>query len=301
MPVRTYQDIYPSQPELNSSALNRPSVADLLTCEYFQADPGEMPVEVFDQHHILINLAQTPMRVENWRDGAHRDFQFQPNELVVTPAGVKSGWRWHERSHCIVITCEPDKLARFARETLGETLTSSQLQNTPQFVDEDLTQAALQLVDPLRTGGLASAVMFESLARVFLVKLIQSYGITQDEDYAFTRSFTARHYQAVLDLIAARYTDKLTLEDMAEAAGLSAFHFARLFKTTIGLPPYQFVMRYRVERAQALLTNPDIALIDIALRCGFSDQAHFSKVFKTMVGETPKAWRKQHLGVGEQD
>jgi len=299
--VRTYQDIYPSPPVLGSDGLARASAAELLTCEYFQAEPAAMPTQVFDQHHILINLAEQPLRVENWRDGAHRDFLFHRDEVVVTPAGLLSGWRWHERSHCIVVTCEPDKLARFARDELGVVLTDVQLKNEPQFVDPDLSQAAQQLVTALQAGGLASAVMFESLARVFLVKLIERYGLAHTEDYAFSRSFTARHYRAVLELVQARYGDKLSLEDMAQAAGLSPFHFARLFKTTIGLPPYQFVMRYRVEQAQRRLGDPAQVMSDVALQCGFSDQAHFSRVFKSVTGQTPKAWRKATLATGAQD
>jgi AraC family transcriptional regulator len=60
-----------------------------------------MPHEIFSQHHLLLNRRETPMRVENWRDAAHRDFIFLPNEIVLTPSGFRSGWHWHERSKVI--------------------------------------------------------------------------------------------------------------------------------------------------------------------------------------------------------
>ena len=82
---RRYQDIYPSSPLLDSAALARPSAAELLTLEYFEAEPATMPTEVFDQHHILLNLRERPHRVENWRDGAHRDFTYHKDEIIVTP------------------------------------------------------------------------------------------------------------------------------------------------------------------------------------------------------------------------
>ena len=57
-----------------------------------EAAPGEMDEAVFEEHHVLINLKDEPMRVENWRDGQLRDFVFRKFEVVVTPAGVESGW-----------------------------------------------------------------------------------------------------------------------------------------------------------------------------------------------------------------
>ena len=68
-----------------------------------------MPNEVFDQHQILINLNDTPHRVENWCNDQHRDFTFNKYEIVVTPAGVKSGWKGHAKSKGIVITLDPEK------------------------------------------------------------------------------------------------------------------------------------------------------------------------------------------------
>ena len=80
---------------------------------------------------------------------------------------------------------------------------------------------------------------------------------------------------------------------MAAQAGLSPSHFSRLFKQTIGKSPYQFLMAYRIEQAKKMLDNPHKLMMDIALCCGFSDQAHFSRVFKKIEGVTPKKYRKK--------
>ena len=89
--------------------------AELLSLEFFEAEPGEMPYDVFEQHHILLNLKDEPHRVENWRDEEHRDFLLQHNEIIVTPAGVKSGWKWHSQSKVIIITINPTKLNQFSQ------------------------------------------------------------------------------------------------------------------------------------------------------------------------------------------
>ena len=291
--MATYQEIYPSPPLVRSDEKVRPSARDLLSLEYFEADPDSMPTQVFDQHHILINLKDEPQRVENWRGGEHRDFTFRKNEIVITPTGLESGWQWHERSKCIVVTLDPDKLETFAQSELGLILTKQQLCNLPQLEDEDITTAAVNLLDALRLGGSGSDVMFESLSRVFLVKLVTKYGENRSEEIEYSHNFTARHYKRVLDFVTENFGRPIQIEDLAQEVGISTSHFARLFKQVIGDTPYQFIMRYRVERAAKMLTDPKISVIDIALTCGFSDQPHLTRIFKQFRGVTPKAWRRQ--------
>lgn len=290
MDGQKYQDVYPSSPILDSAKKARASAADLLTLEYFEAEPDAMPTQVFDQHHILLNLKEEPHRVENWRDGEHRDFTYRKHEIIVTPAGVESGWRWHSRSKVIVVTLDPGRFERFAQTEVGILLAEKQLKSLPQFEDPDICHAGVMLRDALASDERGSELIFESLARVFLVKLIQRYGL-QEEAYAFSKSFTARHYKRVLDFVARSYGRSILVEDLAREAALSPSHFAQLFKRTIGMSPMQFVMTYRVEQAKKKLANRETPLIDIAMSCGFADQAHFSRVFKQIAGESPSKYR----------
>ena len=293
MPKR-YQDIYPEAPLLDSAQLLRADASNLLTLEFFEAEPAQMPQEVFSQHHILINLKESDQRVENWRDDEHRDFTYHPYEIVVTPAGMRSGWKWYEKSKVIVVTLDPLKLEKFAHAEVGILLGDKQLRSVPQFIDKDICDAAVMLRDAM-TNDLGSHVMFESFARIFLIKLIQKYGIERDEEYEFNQKFTSKHYQRVLEHVAESYGTDISVETMAKCAGLSTAHFSRLFKQTIGQTPHQFVMAYRVEKAKAMLADIARPLIDIALTCGFSDQAHFSRVFKQLTGINPKQHRAQHI------
>ena len=78
---------------------------------------------------------------------------------------------------------------------------------------------------------------------------------------------------------------------MAAKASLSPSHFSHLFKQTIGQSPYQLLMAYRIEQAKKMIDNPNKLMADIAFTCGFSDQDHFSRVFKKIEGLTPKQYR----------
>jgi AraC-like DNA-binding protein len=80
--------------------------------------------------------------------------------------------------------------------------------------------------------------------------------------------------------------------DLAALAKLSIFHFCRAFRESFNESPHAYVMRRRVERAQGLMLHSDVSLGQIAIDCGFTDQAHFNKSFRRIVGESPGAWRR---------
>lgn len=293
--MKTYQDTYPSEPMIRASDLVRPKAAALLNLEFFEAEPATMERERYAQHHVLINLKQTPQRVENWRDGDHRDFVLHPNDIVVTPAGLESGWRWYETSKVIIVTLDPERFETFAKSEVGILLTKQQLKDLPQFQDADIVAAASMLLDALRQGGTGSDLMFESLARVFLVKLIQKYGEERSDHAKYSSAYTADQHRRVLDFLEERFGDAISVSEMAVEAGLSVSHFSRIFKTVIGDAPYQFLTRYRTERAAEMLSDPARSLIDVALACGFADQPHLTRVFKQIMGHTPSQWRQLNV------
>ena len=84
----------------------------------------------------------------------------------------------------------------------------------------------------------------------------------------------------------------ISVESMAGLVRLSAGHFGRAFKDSFGETPHTYVMRRRVERAKRLMLNSREPLSQIAIACGFADQAHFSNLFRKQVGATPNAWRR---------
>ncbi len=80
--------------------------------------------------------------------------------------------------------------------------------------------------------------------------------------------------------------------DLASLARLSKSYFSRAFKTTFGRSPQGFIVDRRVERAQHMMLASEEPLCGVALTCGFSDQAHFSRVFRRLVGASPNQWRR---------
>ncbi len=96
----------------------------------------------------------------------------------------------------------------------------------------------------------------------------------------------------VLDHIDAHLGENMSLEALASRTHLSAYHFARTFKQSVGVSPHRYVLEQRVSKAQELLSRTALPLSSIARTVGFSDQSHFSRCFRRLVGATPSDFRR---------
>ena len=93
-------------------------------------------------------------------------------------------------------------------------------------------------------------------------------------------------------LIEATTSDHLSLDDLAEEAGLSRSHFARLFRAETGVSPHRYLNLQRIEKAKQLLRESNMSLVNIALELGFCSQSYFTKVFHSVTGVTPRRFRE---------
>jgi AraC family transcriptional regulator len=98
----------------------------------------------------------------------------------------------------------------------------------------------------------------------------------------------------VRDYIDSHITEPVLVADLCALVQYSEAHFSRSFKRTFGESPHSFVVRRRVELAAEYMLTTAASLSDIALGCGFTDQAHLCKHFRQAAGQTPAAWRRAH-------
>jgi AraC family transcriptional regulator len=101
--------------------------------------------------------------------------------------------------------------------------------------------------------------------------------------------------QKTMAFIEERLPGRTEITQLAANVRLSQSHFHRAFKEFFGRSPKQFILQRRIERALELMLATDSRLCDIALTCGFADQAHFSRMFRKLVGLTPNAWRRARV------
>jgi AraC family transcriptional regulator len=98
----------------------------------------------------------------------------------------------------------------------------------------------------------------------------------------------------VREYIDSHITGPVFVADLGALVRRSKAHFSRSFKRTFGESPHAFLVRRRVELAAQYMLTTDAPLSDIAVQCGFTDQAHLCKHFRQAAGQTPAAWRRAH-------
>jgi AraC family transcriptional regulator len=103
----------------------------------------------------------------------------------------------------------------------------------------------------------------------------------------------------VAEYVDSHLSKKITLADLAAVAGLSRMHFASQFRVATGLRPHEYLLRQRIRRADELLRNTTLTIVEVAFSVGFQTQAHFTTVFKRIAGSTPAQWRNARSDDGQ--
>ena len=155
-----------------------------------------------------------------------------------------------------------------------------------------------------RLGALVAAVNAERVAgfpsgRLFLDCIEQAIAVALVNDYAFRRpsprtyrgGLTPARLRKVMELVHAEMDSDLSLEELADAAGLSITHFSEMFRQSTGQSPHQFVLHSRIDRAKELLRAAEMRVLDVAVACGFKSQQHFARVFRGVCGASPTQYR----------
>lgn len=137
----------------------------------------------------------------------------------------------------------------------------------------------------------ATALEMDSRANLIGVRLLTQWRQATPARALRPGRLDERRLARVDALIEERLSEDLRLQELADAAALSPFHFARAFKAATGVAPAAYVMRRRLERAQELLARSVLPIAVVALQSGFSSQSHLTRRLKAATGLTPAAFR----------
>lgn len=158
--------------------------------------------------------------------------------------------------------------------------------------DPVLFHLAQALLPALAEPAGVSALVVDQIALAMQMRIVTRIAGIADNRSDGRRLSTAQEARAK-ELLLANLRGDLLVADLAAACGLSRSVFMRAFKATTGTTPYQWLLARRIERAKILLATTRVPLADVAARCGFADQSHFTRTFTRAVGKPPRAWRSQ--------
>jgi AraC family transcriptional regulator len=263
----------------------------MLAARYLDAPASEIELPP-SSHHSLVLVNRPSEEGEVRYADVLRRVPPPAGSILVIPAGTPARWRWNGRNDSLTVSLEPHLVARVAAESFD--LDPVRVVVPPlDRLDVPQVRTAMQAIDAELMAGTAwGNLAAESLANVLAVSLIRYVSAPRQRARDRDGKLPQSKLRSIVDYIEDHLDVGLTLGDLATVARLSPYHFARQFRAATGLPPYQFVLARRVDRAKQLLQGgDDSSLAEVAARAGFSDQSQFSRHFKRMVGVTPGQFR----------
>jgi AraC family transcriptional regulator len=263
----------------------------LQAVRYRDSATNEIHVPPLSQH-LLVLITKPPADMSLRYEGVKRETPPPVGSVTVFPVGSVTEWGWRGTKDSFHVYLDPKLIARVAATSFERDLSRTAVPPLDALILPELRTTMLAVDAELRAGGIGGPLIIESLANVLAVHLIRHiFGLRRPANRA-DGVLPRRKLATIVDYIMANLNGSPTLEQMAALVHLSPYHFTRRFKAATGLPPHQFLITRRVERAQQLLRGRGgVSLAEVAIGVGFLDQSQLCFHFKRIVGVTPGQFR----------
>jgi AraC family transcriptional regulator len=246
---------------------------------------GEVDYAGGMRQHIFFWFIK-PLRSEVFLDGTTKTMNYRVGEARFSPAGQPVAFRWSGEVRVLMLGFQSWFFERVAAEIGARAALPGATHALKLAKDHPACLLMAQLRGELR-GPAGASLVAEGIARAIAVLLLREFA-----DLRPSKSAEPAPPVAVLravELMRLRLAESLALEELADVAGLSPFHFARQFKAATGHPPHDYHIRLRVDRAQELIRqhSREWTMAAIAQETGFADQSHMARHFKRVLGVSP--------------
>lgn len=249
-------------------------------------------VEAAPYHRISFNIGPS-YTADVAGDGLDAHFTMKRHALMIIPADAAFTHRAGTKPPAGRRT-RPGRLATFrlSRELVADCAMALRLppeQGTWRHqvvpADEVLRLLAQALLADLQAGHPDGAEASEHLAAALVQRLL-----SRQCEAARTAADWLERVRAHVE---ERLAGPLSLEDLAAVAGMSLFHFCRMFREHLQVTPHRYILAQRMAHARRLLwAHRERSVLEIALACGFQSPSHFAAQFKKHTGKTPLQWQR---------
>ena len=283
--VKVREDV---PPVVCSQALDWPGTL----VEAGRNDVTQVSDRALSHHYVSLNADARPYTFEVAGPHGMRTVTLAPGAVWILPAGDPVTLRLDTSFSYVRVMLDPAHLDGLLARSL-DSARPVELRRSYGVASPPLAHVLEALAAEAEHGNPSGLAFVEALTAAVSHQLALHAGVERPRPWRVRGGLSPLARRRTLELIDAKLDARLTVDALAREAGLSPAHFARAFKETLGRAPHQYLLALRLRRARRMLDAPDSVLSDVALRAGFSDQAHFTRLFKREYGVTPGAVRRE--------
>lgn len=260
--------------------------------------PEPVPTGRLDAHQLIVPLTTFRVTEHEATAAPYWDYDWTPGEVAVLSrdlalADVRTSWRCLSGARFgIVSVLVPPATVAEACRAAGLDYGRTEFHDRHPAADPVLDALVRALGQEAEGGGARGRLYAEQVVATLAAHLVADYAESRVPKAA-GGALDAARLRRVLDHVEAHLASDLSLDDLARVAALSPYHFARAFKKSVGVPPYRYVVRRRVERARDLIATGQYRVGEVAHALGFSDPSHLTRAFKAHLGLTPSRYLRE--------
>lgn len=233
-------------------------------------------------HHMIGIGCSEPVRTEHMIEGKRLRHHSGPGCLCICPAGARHFTAFDDPMEGVVLQVSPECLTLAMADLAAHTGT---LVERMDGQDPVLTRIARVLEAEAAANHPGGMLFWGSVTDDLLEHLAAHHLSTAPASPQGRMHASA--LKRLEDFIQSNLAEPLDLDSLAAVVGCTRFHFARLFRATVGVSPHRYVVRRRLQRARSLLRVGEDSLAQVAAATGFSDQSHLSNWIRRVYGTTP--------------
>jgi AraC family transcriptional regulator len=258
------------------------------TIERHHIPAGERPERLAD-HHFIVLWDIPSCHGERLANGRFVPYLIHPGFISIFPSGGIGAGRNFSEMEVIVGAFSPSLISGIEQEL--DQRPSGSLHEKLDFQDSGLRMLMSLLVAESEAGGPCGRIYSESLYHALASRFVQ-VGTATPPQHAFKFGLPGRLLRRVVERMKSEFATDLSLTTLAAETGYSRAHFLRMFRAATGQTPHQYLLGLRLENAVQMMKNRSLALVDVAVACGFSSHTHFTKVFRSRFGVLPSQYRR---------
>jgi AraC family transcriptional regulator len=241
-------------------------------------------------NHTLFLYEGGPVRAEWKADGKKLNGWLRSGHLWIVPHSIPHTSSFGGPHGGIILSIANSQIERH----LGPFVRGGRFELAPAFnlQDGQLEHLLRALLAVAQEGSCEGPLVGELLVNAVCLRLAKRFAVSKMNVVPCHGGLPPARLKRVLEYIESNLNKNITLTELARVANMSLYYFAVLFRQSTGLSPHRYVVSQRVERAEELLHDPALSVLDVSINVGFEHQNNFARAFRRVIGVSPTQFKR---------